>query len=101
MHQLTDLKPVRKFLSVKLIVFFTFWQGLLIDWLFANTSMFEPLFEGDTVFGTREALAAAVKYFFLCMEMACFAVAHFYVFPPTDYNIVLAARGVFLPSASA
>merc|ERR1712151_410867 len=44
--------------------------------------------------------ATAYKNFFLCVEMAFFAVAHFFVYPPTDYKTMLASRGVFLPSAS-
>jgi hypothetical protein len=78
-----DLKPFRpmpKFLSVKGIIFASYWQGFFLSilvWLGALP---------DNVPGyTPDNLAAAIQDALICFEMPAFAVAHWYAFSWHDY----------------
>jgi len=78
-----DLKPFRpvpKFLSVKGIIFASYWQGFFLSilvWLGALP---------DNVPGyTPDNLAAAVQDALICFEMPAFAIAHWYAFSWHDY----------------
>lgn len=90
MHQdMKPFRPVPKFLSIKLIIFASYWQGFLLSilvWLGAIP---------DDVKGyTRDNLAAAIQDFLICIEMPVFAVMHWYAFSWHDFadNSVLSAR---------
>ncbi|OAA62345.1 DUF300 domain protein [Cordyceps fumosorosea ARSEF 2679] len=90
MHQdLKPFRPVPKFLSIKLIIFASYWQGFFLSilvWLGAIP---------DDVQGyTRDNLAAAIQDFLICLEMPIFAVVHWYAFSWYDFadNSILSAR---------
>ncbi|OAA81061.1 DUF300 domain protein [Akanthomyces lecanii RCEF 1005] len=90
MHQdLKPFRPVPKFLSIKLIIFASYWQGFFLSilvWLGAIP---------DDVQGyTRDNLAAAIQDFLICIEMPIFAVVHWYAFSWYDFadNSILSAR---------
>ncbi|KAK2612710.1 hypothetical protein QQS21_001327 [Conoideocrella luteorostrata] len=90
MHQdLMPFRPVPKFLSIKLIIFASYWQGFFLSilvWLGAIP---------DDVEGyTRVNLAAAIQDALICVEMPAFAVAHWYAFSWQDFadNSILSAR---------
>lgn len=79
----TDLKPFRpmpKFLSIKGIIFASYWQGFFLSilvWLGALP---------DDVPGyTPDNLAAAIQDALICFEMPAFALAHWYAFSWHDY----------------
>lgn len=88
-----ELKPYgvgAKFLCVKGVIFFSFWQGLFISILVAtgmithSTLMFYIL----TVVGTVQDdtyLSAALQDTLICLEMPLFALAHSYSFSYKDY----------------
>ncbi|KAH8804977.1 organic solute transporter Ostalpha-domain-containing protein [Xylogone sp. PMI_703] len=78
-----DLKPFRpvpKFLSIKLIIFASYWQGFFLSilvWLGAIP---------DNVQGyTPDNLAAAIQDTLICIEMPLFAIAHWSAFSWHDY----------------
>lgn len=78
-----DLKPFRpmpKFLSIKGIIFASYWQGFFLSilvWLGALP---------DDVPGyTPDNLAAAIQDALICFEMPAFALAHWYAFSWHDY----------------
>ncbi|KAM3442162.1 hypothetical protein MY4824_001174 [Beauveria thailandica] len=88
-HDLKPFRPVPKFLSIKLIIFASYWQGFFLGilvWLGAIP---------DDVQGyTRDNLAAAIQDFLICLEMPIFAVVHWYAFSWYDFadNSILSAR---------
>ncbi|CAG8576672.1 1810_t:CDS:2 [Ambispora gerdemannii] len=81
-----DLKPYRpipKFLCVKAVIFFSFWQGFAISmlaWL--------------NVIPADEYISVAIQDFLICVEMVAAAIAHWYAFSYKDYYnpYVLSAR---------
>ncbi|MBW0490270.1 hypothetical protein O181_029985, partial [Austropuccinia psidii MF-1] len=91
----TDLKPFRpfpKFLCVKGIIFFSFWQGFGISILVAigllNSSRY-----------TTETLSLAIQDTLICFEMPLFAILHLYAFSHKDFiepNIAYCGRLPFL-----
>ncbi|RFU28271.1 hypothetical protein B7463_g8068, partial [Scytalidium lignicola] len=86
---LQPFRPVPKFLSVKLIIFASYWQGFFLSilvWLGAIP---------DNVQGyTPDNLAAAIQDTLICLEMPLFAIAHWSAFSWHDYadSSISAAR---------
>jgi len=76
---LTPFGPIYKFLSVKLVVFATFWQGIGLSVL----AYFGIIHNGkDFNVGQIET---GMQDFLVCLEMFLASVAHFYAFPPDPY----------------
>ncbi|KAL7554588.1 hypothetical protein ACHAWF_018071 [Thalassiosira exigua] len=84
-NELGPIRPVGKFLSVKALVFFTWWQSLGISILF-DMGMIPHYasFENGREW-TSEAVAKGLQDWLICIEMFCFAIVHTFVFPHTDY----------------
>merc|ERR1712228_787121 len=61
--------PVRKFFAVKIVIFATYWQGLLVS--------FAPI---------DAELAELWNDFILCCEMTIFAMVHLYSFPWWEFR---------------
>ncbi|GAA6058395.1 hypothetical protein JCM3770_002471 [Rhodotorula araucariae] len=86
-----DLKPYRpmpKFLSVKGIIFFSFWQGFAVSILVAAKLLRSSRYD-------TEQLSLAVQDTLVCFEMPLFAFLHLYAFSHTDYidkNYVYSGR---------
>ncbi|KAK0499557.1 DUF300 domain-containing protein [Armillaria luteobubalina] len=78
-----DLKPFRpvpKFLCVKGILFFSFWQSILISILVAAGAITKlgPYTDSESIsLGLTDTL--------ICMEMPLFAFAHLFAFSYTDF----------------
>ncbi|KAL2175608.1 organic solute transporter Ostalpha-domain-containing protein [Thermothelomyces heterothallicus CBS 202.75] len=88
-NDLKPFRPVPKFLSIKLIIFASYWQGFLLSilvWLGAIPDQVEGY--------TPDNLAAAIQDFLICIEMPGFAIAHWYAFSWHDFadNRVASAR---------
>jgi len=76
---------VGKFLSVKALVFFTWWQSLGISILF-QMGMIPHYTSFDTGREwTSDAVAKGLQDWLICIEMFCAAIVHTFVFPHTDY----------------
>lgn len=71
--------PFPKFISVKAVVFFSFWQGIAIQ-IAIRAGLISPV-EGVT---TIEQ-AAGLQDILICFEMFIAAVAHYYVFSYKEY----------------
>lgn len=69
-HILKTFNPVLKFFAVKSVVFLTFWQSGLIDFI--------P--------GITNEQSFAWKDFILCVEMVPFALLHFLAFNPSQFK---------------
>ncbi|SNX86211.1 uncharacterized protein MEPE_04920 [Melanopsichium pennsylvanicum] len=90
-----DLKPFRvtsKFLCIKGIIFFSFWQGLGISILVAAgiVKKVGPVYD-------PEYISMAIQDFMICLEMPIFALAHAYAFSHTDYIDTFAHYAARLP----
>ena len=69
---LKPYKPVWKFLTVKGVVFITFWQGLFLSLLFINAQQ-----------GNYKA--KQLQTWLLCIEMLPAAIAMWFAFPASQY----------------
>eukprot|EP00494_Astrolonche_serrata_P033760 UN34029 len=72
-------RPLPKFICIKSVVFFIFWQGILLTMLehFRIIPRTQNWTERDISVGIQDCL--------VCLEMFCFAIAHLYVFNPLQF----------------
>lgn len=87
-RDLTPFRPVPKFLCIKLIIFFSYWQGFLLSllvWLGIIP---------DVPHYTPDNIARAIQDVLICFELPGFAIAHWYAFSWRDYadDTISAAR---------
>lgn len=74
------LRPLGKFVTVKAIVFFSWWQGIIISLLFSFGLIHEA-------FGWSSAdLRGGLQDFIICIEIAGFALCHHRFFSYQDFN---------------
>lgn len=76
-EELKPIKPFGKFLCIKLVVFASFWQGVLIA-ILVKVGVISAKHAWD--FYTVEDVANGIQNFIICLEMFIFAIAHYYVF---------------------
>lgn len=87
-EELAPVNPVPKIISIKAIIFFTYWQQLSIStmvtlgWIDA-TSIHICNRQGEC--WSTEQISEGLVDFIICVEMLIFAVAHHYVFPVEDF----------------
>jgi len=80
-HELAEHRTLAKFLCIKGVVFFAFWQGIALQVL----EHFEVV-HADRWY-TEEEVAEAIQNLLICMEMGLlFAPVHAYAFPLTAYR---------------
>lgn len=89
--ELVHIHPMGKFLAIKTIVFFSWWQGILIELLerqghFASVEGVNGA-EGHDPSGhdATEHVAQGIQDLLICLEMLVAAVFFFYAFPLSDY----------------
>ena len=81
-EELKPIRPLPKFLCVKLVVFVSFWQDMLI----AALVHFHVIHAKDSwTTYTVEDVANGIQAFLMCCEMLLAAIAHGYAFPVADY----------------
>ncbi|KAI9313127.1 organic solute transporter Ostalpha-domain-containing protein [Dichotomocladium elegans] len=74
---LPGFRPLPKFLCVKAIIFFSFWQSVIIALLVSAGVI--PEGEGEN------HISVAIQDFLICLEMIPAAIAHSYSFSYEDY----------------
>ncbi|KAL7459733.1 hypothetical protein ACHAWC_011941 [Mediolabrus comicus] len=85
-------QPFSKFLTIKGVVFMTFWQGLAIGIIFhASNSNDDSNSKGDddddtSVDSDSPYSARSIQHILICMEMLFFSAAHFCVFPSDEWE---------------
>ncbi|KAM4714180.1 transmembrane protein 184C-like isoform 1-T1 [Anableps anableps] len=80
--ELTPIRPVGKFLCVKLVVFVSFWQAVFIAFLVkVGVISDKHTWDWDSV----EAVATGLQDFIICIEMFLAAIAHHYTFTYKPY----------------
>ncbi|CEH18750.1 Predicted seven transmembrane receptor-rhodopsin family [Ceraceosorus bombacis] len=94
-----DLAPFRvtsKFLCIKGIIFFSFWQGLAVSILVAAGAITNigPISD-------QAKLALAIQDMLVSFEMPLFALGHAYAFSPRDYVDPFAHYAARLPALYA
>ncbi|KAK9876660.1 hypothetical protein WA026_014035 [Henosepilachna vigintioctopunctata] len=82
-HELRPMKPFPKFLCIKAVVFMTFFQGVVIDFL-VYQGVIVP--NSDTR-QEEQDLSTRLQDFLLCIEMCLAAIAHHYAFSYEPYVI--------------
>ncbi|XP_024387561.1 protein LAZ1 homolog 2 isoform X1 [Physcomitrium patens] len=81
-EELRSINPLAKFLTFKAVVFVTWWQGVIIAFIFSSGLAFrwfskKAIFRGHVQSGLQDLL--------ICMEMAIAALVHVFVYPATPY----------------
>lgn len=79
--ELRPIRPLSKFVVIKLVVFVTYWQSVFIA-ICARLGLIRPA-EWSTY--DTDDVAAGLQNFLICIEMFLAAVAHAHAFPPRDY----------------
>ncbi|WWC68674.1 uncharacterized protein I206_102607 [Kwoniella pini CBS 10737] len=79
-NDLKPFRPVPKFLCVKGILFFSFWQSIGISFLVAVKAI-----KRVGAYTDREHMSLALVDSLVCFEMPIFAIAHQYAFQASDY----------------
>ncbi|XP_014209157.1 transmembrane protein 184C [Copidosoma floridanum] len=75
---LKPMKPLGKFLCIKAVVFFSFFQGVLITML-VNFGILSSIFDTDDTADIKD-ISGKLQNFLICIEMFLAAVAHHYSF---------------------
>lgn len=80
--ELRAINPLAKFLTFKAVVFVTWWQGVIIAFIFSSGLALrwfseKEIFRGQVQRGLQDLL--------ICVEMAIAAVVHAFVYPATPY----------------
>jgi len=84
--ELQPVRPVPKFMAIKMIIFFTYWQGVLVailldyGWIQDNDKY------------SAFNVASQLQEFLVCVEMFFFALFHIIAFKPEDFDHVVVAR---------
>eukprot|EP00276_Gloeochaete_wittrockiana_P011374 CAMPEP_0184649704 /NCGR_PEP_ID=MMETSP0308-20130426/7113_1 /TAXON_ID=38269 /ORGANISM="Gloeochaete witrockiana, Strain SAG 46.84" /LENGTH=370 /DNA_ID=CAMNT_0027082629 /DNA_START=679 /DNA_END=1791 /DNA_ORIENTATION=- len=77
---LKPCKPLPKFLSIKFVIFFSFWQGLVVSGLMKVHII------RQTASWTADDIGVGVQSFLICIEMTIAAVVHIYAFGYSDFR---------------
>lgn len=83
---LMPYKPVLKFLSVKSVIFLSFWQGMLLAILEATGVLNAVLFANGTEMISSGTIAAGYQNFLICIEFFFAAVLLYLAFPFRIYE---------------
>ncbi|XP_019845546.1 transmembrane protein 184C isoform X1 [Bactrocera dorsalis] len=81
-EDLKPMKPIPKFLCIKAVVFFSFFQGVILFLL-----GYYQLLQKIITLGDNTNLASMLQNFLICIEMFIAAVAHIYSFPHYPFHI--------------
>lgn len=85
------MQPFSKFLSIKGVVFMTFWQSMILSLLIhsqhRNVDNSSTVDTSDgTAPETDQEVAAMIQNILICLEMLFFSLAHFCVFPADEWE---------------
>ncbi|KAK3067940.1 hypothetical protein LTS18_000878, partial [Coniosporium uncinatum] len=75
-------KPFLKILCIKLVIFFSFWQTIIISFLSSSDGPLKPT---DKI--AYPDIKVGIPSVLLCIEMAIFAIMHIFAFSSKPYHI--------------
>eukprot|EP00293_Proteomonas_sulcata_P017584 CAMPEP_0184292530 /NCGR_PEP_ID=MMETSP1049-20130417/4295_1 /TAXON_ID=77928 /ORGANISM="Proteomonas sulcata, Strain CCMP704" /LENGTH=243 /DNA_ID=CAMNT_0026600341 /DNA_START=83 /DNA_END=814 /DNA_ORIENTATION=- len=78
--ELAPIRPLGKFIVVKAVVFFSWWQQMVVTFL-AAYEMIDPVLDYSS-----EDVAKAIQNLLIVVEMFIYAVAHRFVFTYIDFK---------------
>jgi len=78
-HEMAKYKPIGKFLSVKFVIFLSFWQSILVAGL-----VYLKVFQATSGWST-DNISDGVQNVLICGEMLIVSIVHIYVFSYTPY----------------
>ncbi|KAK4502596.1 hypothetical protein PRZ48_006022 [Zasmidium cellare] len=79
---LSEHKPFLKVLSIKLVIFFSFWQTIVISFLSSGSGPLQP-----TKKLAYQDIKIGIPSVLLCIEMAAFSVMHIFAYPWKPYSV--------------
>ncbi|GAM28301.1 hypothetical protein SAMD00019534_114770, partial [Acytostelium subglobosum LB1] len=79
-QELQPFKPFGKFLCIKAVIFFAFWQGVILS-LLAYFHVIRPI--GDW---TISNISSALQDFLTCIEMLIIAICHHFFFSYKEFR---------------
>lgn len=79
---LVEHRPFLKVLSIKLVIFFSFWQTIVISLLSSDRGPLKPT---NTL--AYQDIKIGIPSVMLCIEMAAFSVMHMFAYPWKPYRI--------------
>jgi hypothetical protein len=85
-NRLQAFNPVSKFLCIKMVVFFSFWQSCVLDvlmWL--GVLQYGP-FPFSPALNSPESKAEYLQNFLICIEMLVASIAHTYAFSYEEFS---------------
>jgi len=82
--ELAPIRPLPKFLCVKLVVFFSYWQGMLLSVL-AFVGVLKDSTWNNEQFSSKD-VQNNVQNFLICIEMLFFSIAHHFAFSYREYS---------------
>ena len=85
--ELKPMKPIPKFLCIKAVIFFSFFQGVVIN-ILTYFGFIKNIFGSEEGEG-YQLLSSKLQNFLICIEMFLAALAHHYSFPHKDFHIVI------------
>ena len=97
-EELAWCQPFAKFMTIKGVVFMTFWQSLLIGIIFHastdnsssgnnNNNNNDDSIDSDTAGDSSSTVSASyIQHVLICMEMLLFSAVHFCVFPAEEWE---------------
>lgn len=86
-NELSPIRPVGKFLSVKALVFFTWWQSVLISVLYQMDMIPNYKASNTDKKWDSEDVAKGIQDYCICIEMFVAAIVHSFVFPHSEYSV--------------
>eukprot|EP01006_Ploeotia_vitrea_P051144 TRINITY_DN67530_c4_g4_i1.p1 TRINITY_DN67530_c4_g4~~TRINITY_DN67530_c4_g4_i1.p1 ORF type:complete len:528 (+),score=6.82 TRINITY_DN67530_c4_g4_i1:87-1670(+) len=79
--ELQPHEPFKKFLTVKAIIFLSFWQGIVVNWLI-SFQIIATKVENNIA---QEALGLSLQNFLICVEMLFIAIGFHKAYPHAPY----------------
>ncbi|KAJ1675927.1 hypothetical protein EV182_000314 [Spiromyces aspiralis] len=77
-----DRRPLMKFLSIKLVIFFSFFVGVVLTFLGSNN--FHVIH--DSRLWTKDNVIDGLNALFICAEMVIFSIFYFWAFSYKEYK---------------
>eukprot|EP00824_Muranothrix_gubernata_P023542 TRINITY_DN6346_c0_g1_i1.p1 TRINITY_DN6346_c0_g1~~TRINITY_DN6346_c0_g1_i1.p1 ORF type:complete len:390 (+),score=51.37 TRINITY_DN6346_c0_g1_i1:104-1171(+) len=73
-EELAPFNPVIKFVSIKFVIFFSFWQSLVVGFMIQSKVI------RDTAYWSSDNIGTGIQNFLICLEMVVAAIMHLRAF---------------------